>query len=63
MSRFPYLNPIAIASAIALGSLAGSVAGAQAPRHQTMTPGFEPLRSVFNAETENVRAILLASPT
>lgn len=47
--------------AACLGLLAA--APARAAETPTLDEGLEPLRSDFNAEAENVRAVLLVGPT
>lgn len=63
MSRLLRLDATVLAFAISICGIAGSVAAAEPPSHKTMTQDLEPLRTRFNADPDNVRAILLVSPT
>jgi hypothetical protein len=48
---------------VSIGGLIGLLEAGQEPTYPTLVADLEPLRSAFNAQPENVRAILLASPT
>ena len=63
MSRLLRLDAALLASTISICGIAGSALAAEPPSYKTMSKDLEPLRSAFNAAPDNVRAILLASPT
>ncbi len=63
MSRLLRLDAAVLAVTISVCGIAGSATAAEPSSYETMTEDLEPLRTSFNADPDNVRAILLASPT
>ncbi len=54
---------LTIAALLSIGGILGLVHAQEKPTHQTIAGDLEPLRTAFDAHPEDVRAILLASPT
>ncbi len=63
MSRIPRPDVLAIAALVSIGGILGLLRAQEKPAHETIAGDLEPLRSAFNANPGDVRAILLASPT
>ena len=62
MNRFLRLDLLLVVVLMVAG-LFGLVEAGEEPSFQTLGADLEPLRSDFNSHPENVRAVLLASPT
>ena len=56
-------HTLLIAFVLATSALVGFVNAREKPSYPAIDARLEPLRSAFNANTDHVRAILLASPT
>ena len=63
ISRLLRLDVLLIAIVLLLGGLIGLLEAREDPTYLTIGTDLEPLRSAFNADPDNVRAVLLASPT
>jgi len=49
--------------ALLVAGIIGLLEASDEPTYPTLSADLEPLRSDFNSKPENVRAVLLASPT
>lgn len=63
MNRLLRVDVLLIASVLLAGGFVGFLEAGEEPVHQTIEDGLEQLRKAFNANPDDVRAILLASPT
>ena len=62
MSRMLRVDFLLVVALLAAGFI-GLLEAGEEPTYPTLSADLEPLRSDFNSKPENVRAVLLASPT